>query len=838
MTFTLHAETRRGNAVDGQVTKGVSGAQETALPPPLPGGSALGGEAAALAQGWRRLGAAASFVALLTAPFFFLLLYFGVGWSALGAAIVTVFAVIAFRGLVDVLVRRVIPWPSLFGWEDGRLKERDISARRAAWFWQTFYRRLIWFVVIYGLLVVVIWLGNAILGDGISWADAATAIPDWIGNQFSDPTLRSQWVGLAISLPILFMVNVLIFLGPLLYAGIKQIQAFEPGDADWGVRLGDVRGQESPKEEVRKIVTLWQSGEAFEMAGGKRERGILFLGPPGTGKTMLAKAIATGFNCPFVAIPGSAFAQTFIGVDVVLVMFLARKARKLAAKWGGQCIVFIDEIDSVGMRRQSLQGGAAISTTNIHDVCFFGPYGAINPTGDLVLETRAWRDRMFAERAPARGSLYPAAVQRVADRVRDYAFPGGMGGGMGQGGLQQLLVTMDGVSAPKPSKRFMVNKVNTFLDASYFVPRRLKGRSLRMAPARPRREELYFIGACNVPLHTLDPALTRPGRMGRHVHFRTPTRTDRKDIFDLYLGRVSHEAELDGDRRRDELARITFGHSPAMIEQVCSLALTYAAHDGRPRFGWDDLVEAITTVEAGTATNFEYIPEESRATAIHESGHAVTGHMYMKGFTSTRLTIRPRGSSGGHHALSEVEERMFRWRSEEFASLVWGLGAMAAERLFYGENTTGVGGDVMSVTAGASLMVGRAGMAPERPDLRGRIEDPDERDAAETRIMARFERLGIQIMNRASGGSAMDADPVRAVLADPDKRRMVAQLLGQAYVTAFWFVERNRHAVERVADTLEQRRELFGDEVVGLLDSLHLEEPSVDILDESTWPRI
>src|SRR4029079_524071 len=98
-------------------------------------------------------------------------------------------------------------------------------------------------------------------------------------------------------------------MGPMLLMGISQIRGFEPGDADWGVKLDDVRGQKEAKEEVRRIVSLWQSGEHFEQAGGKRERGLLFLGAPGTGKTMLAKAIATGFNCPFISIPGSGFAQ-------------------------------------------------------------------------------------------------------------------------------------------------------------------------------------------------------------------------------------------------------------------------------------------------------------------------------------------------------------------------------------------------------------------------------------------------------------------------------------------------------------------------------------------------
>ena len=72
---------------------------------------------------------------------------------------------------------------------------------------------------------------------------------------------------------------------------------------------------------------------------------------------------------------------------------------------------------------------------------------------------------------------------------------------------------------------------------------------LRLKPPKPRKEEVYFIGACNVPLEPLDPALTRPGRMGRHIYFRTPTWEDRRDIFDLYLGKVAHEEDLDTPQR-------------------------------------------------------------------------------------------------------------------------------------------------------------------------------------------------------------------------------------------------------------------------------------------------
>ncbi len=184
-------------------------------------------------------------------------------------------------------------------------------------------------------------------------------------------------------LPLFLVFNFVILFGPLLLMNLSQIRGFEPGDAEWGVRLEDVRGQAEAKEEVRRVVALWQSGEAFERAGGKRERGLLFLGAPGTGKTMLAKAIATGFNSPFVSIPGSGFAATFIGIDAIVVRYVAWKAKRLARKWGGQCIVFIDEIDAVGMRRNSLNpgmgGAGTFGPVDLQELLFFGPNGALNP---------------------------------------------------------------------------------------------------------------------------------------------------------------------------------------------------------------------------------------------------------------------------------------------------------------------------------------------------------------------------------------------------------------------------------------------------------------------------
>ncbi|GAC1437572.1 MAG: hypothetical protein NVSMB51_11940 [Solirubrobacteraceae bacterium] len=793
-----------------------------------------GGENRALATEWRRLTRAATFVALLTSPALFAVLYYTNRWSLPAALIGTFLGIIAFRGLIDVLAHMLIPRPSLYGAEREELLD-DAVARRRVWFWRGKYRFLFWTGGSVLLLLVLIAL---IAGTSIS------GVISGAGNQFSRNLVYI--IPLLIQLPLLLFINVFILFGPLLMANLRQMKGYEPGDTDWGVRLADVRGQAEPKEEVTRVISLWQSGEDFRRAGGKPERGLLFIGAPGTGKTMLSKAIATSFNSPIVTMPGSGFAATFIGIDVLIVLLMVRKARKLARKWGGQCIIFIDEIDAVGLRRQALGGGGTagmhtgVGTGSFHDLAFYGPHGALNPSGDLILETRAWRERLFESRAERPGPWMPPIYRWAGERLGQFIFPGGgMMGGMGGGmALNQLLVQMDGVDEPRGPKKFFTNRVNTLLDASYVVPRKLGGRSLRLAPPKPRPEQIYFIGATNVPIDRLDPALIRPGRMGRHIWFRTPTKDDRKDIFALYMDKVAHVPELDTDKRRDELARITNGYSPAMIEQVCSMALTLAHSDERKEFAWPDIVEAMTTIESGTAQGIDYVPAETRAVAIHEAGHAAASHVYMQDVLSTRLSIRKRGGSLGHHQAIEKEERFSSWRHEEVGKLVWTLGAMAAEHVFYGENSTGVGGDVQSATSRAAWMVGMCGMGPEPIDLNGhKFTSEQERAAEEERYMKRFERIGQQIMNRASG-MVESGDAVASILRDPSKQHAAARILGQAYITAYCLILHNRDQVARIAETLIQRRELHGDEVVEVLDAAELEAPAIDITDEATWPPL
>ncbi len=790
------------------------------------GGFITRGSGVGLALQWRTFNRVANIVAIAAIPAVWMLYRDDAGFSQLHAALATWGTLAAARGTFDLLAHRFIPWPSLFGADKSFLRE-DTSLRRRIAFWRFVWRFTIGYLTLFGLipyLLDVLRGDPANLWQSIVWAlqRVTTLSSFWNGQTAAD---RAQ---LLFILAINLMIGA-IFIVPMVLMAVRQMKSYEPGDASWGVEIDHVRGQADVKEEVRKIIELWQAGEQFKLSGGKPERGLLFIGPPGTGKTMLAKAIATGFNAPFMAVPGSGFAQTFIGMDVVAVQWMGHKAKKLARKWGGHCIVFIDEIDAVGMRRAAL-GGANAEPAHT-EMPMFGPRGTRTASGDVIIESREWRDYIGAQMADAdRPVVRRGPISTIARAV----VPGMFGGGQGSGALNQLLVVMDGVDNPPFLRRIGTRFVNTLMDASYIVPQRIWKIGLRMPRPKPRNDQVFFIGATNVPLDVLDPALTRAGRMGRQVQFRIPNKVDRADVLDFYLAKVAHTPDLDAEKPRDELARMTAGYSPAMIEQVCSIALMAAHHDGRAAFDRTDILTAMGTVESGTVVDFEYTPDELRQIAVHEAGHATVGHVYM-GDTheASRLTIRMRSDgSGGHWMAREKDDRFVHFRSEYFKSMLTTMAALAAEHVFYGENTSGVGGDMSSVAHQAAIMVGHAAMPPERVPMPATMTRSEE-EAARKRLDDYFLDTGGKLLAVASL-----SDHYAEALTRPDKRQLAARIVGHAYLVAYKFAEQNKDAISRVADELVERRELNGDEITELMNSLHLKPAVVDYLEERTWPRL
>jgi ATP-dependent Zn protease len=789
------------------------------------GGFITRGSGVGLALQWRTFNRVANLVAIIAIPAVWMLYRDDAGLSQLHAGLATWGTLAAARGTFDLIAHRFIPWPSLFGADKSFLKE-DTSLRRRIAFWRFVWRFTIGYLTLFGLIPYLL---DVLRGDPANLVDSIV----WGLNRVT--TVGSFWNGQTASdraqLLFILLINLMIgaiFIVPMVLMAVRQMKSYEPGDASWGVEIDHVRGQADVKEEVRKIIELWQAGDQFKLSGGKPERGLLFIGPPGTGKTMLAKAIATGFNAPFMAVPGSGFAQTFIGMDVVAVQWMGHKAKKLARKWGGHCIVFIDEIDAVGMRRAAL-GGASAQPLHT-EMPMFGPRGTRTASGDVIIESREWRDYIGQQMVDAdRPVVRRGPLSTIARAVVP-----GMFGSQGSGALNQLLVVMDGVDNPPFIRRITTRFANTLLDASYVVPQKIWKVGMRLPRPKPRNDQVFFIGATNVPLDVLDPALTRAGRMGRQVQFRIPNKIDRADVLDFYLAKVAHTPDLDAEKPRDELARMTAGYSPAMIEQVCSIALMAAHHDGREAFDRTDILTAMGTVESGTVVDFEYTPDELRQIAVHEAGHATVGHVYM-GDTheASRLTIRMRSDgSGGHWMAREKDDRFVHFRSEYFKSMLTTMAALAAEHVFYGENTSGVGGDMSSVAHQAAIMVGHAAMPPERVPMPATMTRSEE-EAARKKLDDYFLDTGGKLLAVASL-----SDHYAEALTRPDKRQLAARIVGHAYLVAYKFAEQNKDAISRVADELVERRELNGDEITQLMDSLHLKPAVVDYLEERTWPRL
>jgi ATP-dependent Zn protease len=395
---------------------------------------------------------------------------------------------------------------------------------------------------------------------------------------------------------------------------------------------------------------------------------------------------------------------------------------------------------------------------------------------------------------------------------------GGMGGffGGGQLGLNTLLVMMDGVDNPGFFKQFFRRFVNVSLDG-LFLPRQIgvngSRLSLRIPILKAPRYNILFVGATNRP-SVLDEAVTRPGRFGRQIIFRMPTKDDRKDIADLYFSRKGHDPELDTPARRDEFARVTDGYSPAMIEQALSLALMYAFEDGRGAFTWKDMREAMGNIEAGLAHPVQYTERERVATARHELGHAVAARYFLPDQVSVRLSIRMRTGSLGHHRAVDKEEEFSKFRSQAAGELRHDLGAIAAERVFYGENSTGVSGDLAMATELASTMITIWGMGPD--DL------PPQQSRLAVSIGEYLISVAAVLDSEALGVATTAAKAV----GNPRSRQAVAQILGAAYIDCWRVMYVNKEAIDLAGEALMAQGELVGDEIGGLLDSVGLREPN------------
>jgi cell division protease FtsH len=433
------------------------------------------------------------------------------------------------------------------------------------------------------------------------------------------------------------------------------------------VTFDDVAGADEAKEELKEVVEFLKEPEKFIQLGARIPKGVLLVGHPGTGKTLLAKAVAGEAGVPFFSISGSEFVEMFVGVGASRVRDLFDQAKRHSP-----CIIFVDEIDAVGRHRGAGLGGS-------HD-----------------------------EREQT---------------------------------LNQILVEMDGFDT----------------DTNVIVT-----------------------AATNRP-DILDPALLRPGRFDRRVILDRPDMRGREAILKVHTRGKPLASDID----LKTVARQTSGFVGADLENLVNEAAILAARKNKKSVSMREMEEAVFRVILGPERKSRVIgDDQKRLVAYHEAGHAVVAHQLPNCEDVKKITIIPRGMSGGSTLLNAPEDDMVvETRARIKDAIAMALGGRAAEEIAFGEITTGAGGgngsDLERVTRFARAMVQRYGMSERLgPMMFGQKEE--------------MVFLGREI------GEQRDYSEAVAEIIDEEVKKIV----DEAYLRAKQVLLDNRDKLDAIADRL------------------------------------
>ncbi|KKP56414.1 MAG: Lysyl-tRNA synthetase [Parcubacteria group bacterium GW2011_GWC1_34_10] len=376
--------------------------------------------------------------------------------------------------------------------------------------------------------------------------------------------------------------------------GQSRARLTEPDDQKQRVTFKDVAGCKEAKEELGEIVDFLKNPKKFLEIGARIPKGILLMGAPGTGKTLLARAVAGEASVAFFSISGSEFVEMFVGVGASRVRDLFQMAKKMAP-----AIIFMDEIDAVG-------------------------------------------------------------------RVRG----GGMGGGNDEREqtLNQILVEMDG-----------------------FEP----------------NEKVVVMAATNRP-DVLDPALLRPGRFDRRVTIDLPDRGDREAILEIH----SKTKPFGEDVNLKVVAERTPGFSGADLYSLMNEGAILAARENRNKISQFDLIRSIEKVMLGPERKSHILSKKGKeVTAYHEAGHALVASALPNADPIHKISIISRGRAAGYTLKLPVEDKKLQSKKEFLDDIAMSLGGYVAEKIVFGDLTTGPSNDLQVSTALARDMVTKYGMS-------------------------------------------------------------------------------------------------------------------------------
>ncbi|HNW71521.1 MAG TPA: ATP-dependent zinc metalloprotease FtsH [Candidatus Paceibacterota bacterium] len=376
--------------------------------------------------------------------------------------------------------------------------------------------------------------------------------------------------------------------------GQSKARITDPNDKSNKVTFKDVAGCKEAKEELKEIVDFLKSPKKFLDIGARIPKGVILTGAPGTGKTLLARAVAGEASVPFFHLSGSEFVEMFVGVGASRVRDLFKMAKKSAPS-----IIFVDEIDAIGRTRG-------------------GGFGGGNDEREQT--------------------------------------------------LNQILVEMDG-----------------------FEP----------------NDKVIVMAATNRP-DVLDPALIRPGRFDRKVILELPDRSDREDILKIHAQRKP----LAEDINLKLIAERTPGFSGADLYSLMNEGAILAARENRKKVFQFDLIRAIEKVMLGPERKSHLLSKkEKEITAYHEAGHALVASVLPNADPVHKVSIIARGNAGGYTLKLPLEERRLQSKKEFIDDIAMSLGGYVAEKIVFGDITTGPSSDLQVATNLARAMVTRFGMS-------------------------------------------------------------------------------------------------------------------------------
>ena len=463
------------------------------------------------------------------------------------------------------------------------------------------------------------------------------------------------------------------------------------------VKFDDVAGADEEKEEMKEIVSYLKEPRKYTKFGAKLPKGIILVGPPGCGKTLLAKAVAGEAGVPFFTISGSDFVEMFVGVGAGRVRDMFKTAKENAP-----CLVFIDEIDAVGRQRGAGLGGG----------------------NDEREQT-----------------------------------------------LNQLLVEMDG-----------------FNDNSGII-----------VMAATNRDDV------------LDPALLRAGRFDRKITVTYPDLKGREEIFKVH----AKGKKIDPDVDFAMLAKRTVGFSGADIENIMNESAILAVRRNKESITIDEIDEAIDRRVAGPAKSSRSLsPHEKEMIAYHEAGHAIIGLKHPHSDKVQKITIIPRGNTGGHVRMTPEEDRFLLTKNELIARIVGYLGGRSSEEIFFDDVSSGAQNDIEMATRIARMMVTELGMSSLGP-------------------IQYEQNTGSVFLGRDYTSTQRNFSSVTAEKIDDEVRKIV----DEAHEAALKLIKDNKEDVILLAKTLIQHEQITAEEIAYLMEHRHLKRDEPQQAPEEVEPQ-